>query len=75
MNIGFLITGGVPNKLKSLVKRIHATNPYVGLFDNLKKRGNSPSGGSNKFKESYFVGSVGTYDANFQLKILLLETY
>ena len=62
MNIGFFITGGAPNKLKSLVKRIHATNPCIGLLDNLKERGNSPSGGSYEFEESDFVG-IGRADA------------
>lgn len=71
MNIGFFITGGIPNELKSLVKRIHAANPYIGLFDNLKERGNGPSGGSNEFKESDFMSSGRADNANVQLKVLL----
>lgn len=64
-------SAGVTNHLKSFNVCIHATDPYIGFFNNLKERCNGPSCGSYEFKESDFMGICRADDADFQFKILL----
>lgn len=68
MNIALVIAGRVANQLKSLVICIHATNPCIGLFNNLEERWDGPTFGHNEFKESDFMGCGRADNADVQFK-------
>ena len=70
LNAGFFITNRVADQLKSFMICIDATNPRIGLFDNLKERCGGPSGGGNEFKESDFMGGGRADNADVQFKVL-----